>query len=186
MTADSPIVVLAETQEQRSLAEWALERYEMAGLALPPLTIVFAGQDQAACDGPPARTYFGEIPTVKMCWNDRFILLHELGHVWVGQNVAAADHVAFMQMRDDVRVWAGTEVPWSQRASEHAANVIAWGLLENPYPVSRTYPNDRESLLEAFEFLTDREPLHDGGPETPTPDRTSFVGRSNPSRESGR
>ena len=124
-TADSPIVVSADTPEQRSLAEWALERYERAGLALPPLTIVFAGQDRAACDGSPARTYFDETPMVKMCWNDRFMLLHELGHVWVAQNVPPADHVAFMQMRDDVRVWADTAVPWADRGSEHAANVIA-------------------------------------------------------------
>jgi hypothetical protein len=185
-TSDSAIVVSADTPEQRSLAAWALERYERAGLALPSLTIDFAGRDQAACDGSPARTYFDETPMVKMCWNDRFMLLHELGHVWVAQNVPPAEHDAFMQMRDDVSVWTGTAVPWSERGFEHAANVIAWGLLEKPYPISRTYPNDKESLLTAFEFLTGREPLHNGGPAMQTPNLTSFANRSNPPLESGR
>lgn len=184
-TSHNAIVISADTSEQRSLAAWALERYERAGLALPPLTIVFAGRDQAACDGSPARTYFDETPMVKMCWNDRFILLHELAHVWVAQNVPPANHVAFMQMRDDVQAWAGIAVPWANRGAEHAANVIAWGLLEKPYPISRTYPNDKEGLLKAFEFLTGRTPLHDGGPDKRTPERATFVGRSSPPLESG-
>ena len=182
----SAIVVSADTPEQQSLAEWALQRYEKAGLELPPLTIVFAGRDQTACDGSTARTYFDETPMVKMCWNDRFILLHELAHVWVAENVPPANHAAFMKMRDDVQVWAGTAVPWANRGSEHAANVIAWGLLEKPYPISRTHPNDKVSLHEAFEFLTGGEPLHDGGPDQRTPERVTFVGRSSPPLESGR
>jgi len=185
-TTASEVVVSADTSEQRALAEWAVERYETAGLVLPSLNIEFVGPDQIACGGVPARTYFEETPTVKMCWNNEFMLLHELAHVWVEQNVPPTDRDSFTAMRDDVRGWAGTEVPWSERASEHAANIIAWGLQEKPYLISRTYPNDKDSLLEAFEFLTGSEPLHDGGRDMRAVDPASLVDRPRPPLESGR
>jgi hypothetical protein len=77
-------------------------------------------------------------------------------------------------------------VPWHRRGMEHAANVIAWGLLDDPYPLSRTYPNDPQSLTEAFRLLTESDPLHDGGSTVSLPDRRLYEGRSNPPLESGR
>jgi hypothetical protein len=121
-----------------------------------------------------------------MCWNSRFMLLHELAHVWEDHNLAAAKHEPFMALRDGVLSWASPDVAWSEQGREHAANVIAWGLLEDPYPISRTYPNDPDSLLVAFRFLTGADPLHDGGPPSQAPDRSLFAGRSNPPLERGR
>ena len=122
-----------------------------------------------------------------MCWNDHFILLHELAHVWEALNVPAAKHEPFMDMRTDATSWASSDVAWAQQGREHAANVIAWGLLDNPYPISRTYPNDPDSMLTAFDFLTEVSPLHDGGQGVQEPDRQFFTTeRANPSLESGR
>jgi hypothetical protein len=123
---------------------------------------------------------------IRMCWNDEFILLHELAHVWEARHVAADKHEPFMAMRHRVESWAGTDVPWAARGREHAANVIAWGLLEDPYPISTTYPNDVASMMEAFTYLTGVKPLHDGGPGIQQPDRSYINGRTNPPLESGR
>lgn len=180
------IDIEADSPEQREMAEWALERFTRAGLHLPSVIIEFAGSDLSGCGGTPGRTYFGEIrPRVKICWNDRFILLHELGHVWETFNVSESQHEPFMATRQGVESWADDEVAWDSRGIEHAANVIAWGLLEDPYPVSRTYPNDPDSLTDAFRFLTGADPLHDGGPGIQRPDRSLYEGRSNPAFESG-
>jgi hypothetical protein len=181
-------IVLANSAEQRGMAEWALGRYQAAGLELPPLVIEFAGRDLAQCGGAPGRTYLDETTTlVKVCWNDRFILLHELAHVWASHHLPFAKHEPFMAMRADVISWASSEVAWAQRGSEHAANVIAWGVLEDPFPISRTYPNDPDALRDAFVFLTGMEPLHDGGPDIEEPDRQFFsTERTNPPLESGR
>ena len=91
-----------------------------------------------------------------------------------------------MALRAEASAWIGTDVPWCQRGIEHAANVIAWGLLEDPYPVSRSYPNDPDSLTEAFRLLTKVDPLHDGGSPVTVPDRSLYEGRSNPRLDSGR
>ncbi|VAV98563.1 hypothetical protein MNBD_ACTINO01-934 [hydrothermal vent metagenome] len=121
-----------------------------------------------------------------MCWNDRFMLLHELGHVWGAINIPPSKHQPFMEVRRDVESWASLDVVWERRAREHAANVIAWGLLEVPISVSGTYPNDPVSMTSAFEFLTGRMPMHDGGVGVQVPDRSLFRGRSNPRLASGR
>jgi len=179
-------VVFAKTAEQMDLAAWALSRFDHAGLDLPPVEILFAGRDEVACDGLPARTYLAMDPIqVRMCWTDGFMLLHELGHVWEATHLPEKRHPAFMALRDGATSWAGLDVAWDARGREHAANVIAWGLLENPYPVSKTYPNP-VSMIEAFRFLTGTEPLHDGGPGVQEPDRSLFQGRSNHPLESGR
>jgi hypothetical protein len=181
-------MVHADSAEQRAMAEWALGRYQDAGLELPPLVIEFAGRDLAQCDGAPGRTYLDGMTTlVKVCWNDRFILLHELAHVWASRNLPDAKHEPFLAMRANAVSWASSEVAWAQRGSEHAANVIAWGVLEDPFPISRTYPNDPDALRDAFVFLTGMEPLHDGGPDIEEPDRHFFSSeRTNPRLESGR
>jgi len=186
--ATAPLVTIdTDIQEQRQMAEWAVARFAEASLHLPALIIEFPGKDLDLCDGAQGRTYIGDGPTVvKMCWNDPFILLHELGHAWAAANVPEDKHDRFMAMRTDVDSWSGAGVPWDQLGGEHAANVIAWGLLEKPYPVSRTYPNDPDSLTTAFEFLTDADPLHDGGPRISQPDPWFSNGRSNDSLEMGR
>lgn len=185
---DSLTVITAENVDQQMTAEWGLGRFEAAGLQLPTLIIEFVTQDVDECDGAPARTYLNESPiVVKMCWDSRFMLLHELSHVWEALTLSAGKHEPFMAMRSDVTSWAGLDVEWVQRGREHAANVIAWGLLENPYPISRTYPNDSDSLRAAFQFLTGTDPLHDGGRDIQEPDRQFFgPERVNEPLESGR
>ncbi len=178
--------VMAATAAQTETAEWALGRYETAGLALPPLIIVFAEPAPTACGGAAARVHLDETPVrIEMCWNNRFMLLHELAHVWEVRNIPASQHDAFNAMRTGVESWASLEVPWSHRGREHAANVIAWGLLEDPFPIAQTLPNDPQHLLDAYQFLTGRHPLHDGGPPIRVPDRSFFTpDRSNSHIES--
>jgi hypothetical protein len=177
----------AQGPRQQQLAEWAFDRYAEAGLELPPLTVKFLGPNLADCDGSLGRAYLDHDPIeVRMCWNGEFILLHELAHVWEAHNVPKDKHEPFMNLRSGILSWASLDVAWSERGREHAANVIAWGLLEDPYPVSRTYPNDPDSLLAAFQILTDTQPLHDGGQPIQEPDRSLFGGRDNRPLESGR
>lgn len=180
-------LIIAQTVEQEEMARWALGRFATAHLHLPATLIEFAGPGDARCGGSPARVHLDEDPIlVTMCWNNRFMLLHELGHIWEASNIPTERHAPFMDLRADVASWASLEVPWANRGREHAANIIAWGLLEDPYPIARTYPNDPASLAAAFVFLTGREPLHDGGQDTQCPDRRRYSQRTNIARASGR
>ena len=171
---------------QRRMAEWAVGRFEEAGLVLPAIAIRFPGRSLDLCDGAWGLTFTDRIPMeVRMCWSDAFILLHELAHAWEAHNLPKHRRQPFMALRSGVDSWAGAGVPWHRRGAEHAANVVAWGLLEDPYPISRTYPNDPNSLIEAFRVLTGLAPLHDGGSPIQHPDRSLYAG-SNPPLESGR
>ena len=181
------VTIEAQDPDQQQMAEWAITRYTEAGFDLPRLIIRFPGRDLSGCGGAPGRAYLNHDPIeIRMCWDSEFILLHELAHVWEAHNVAAAKHEPFMAMRDGVVSWASPDVAWEERGREQAANVIAWGLLDEPYPIPRTYPNDPDSMLAAFEFLTDDEPLHNGGAPIQLPNRSLFAGRSNPPMEAGR
>jgi hypothetical protein len=185
---ETPVVTIDATQPaEGDLAMWAVNRFAAAGLELPDLTITFPGSDQSLCGGVPARAFVAaQPPEIKVCWSNRFILLHELAHVWEAHALDEATREGFANLRDGVEGWYSPDVQWSGRGAEHAANVIAWGLLEDPYPVSRTYPNDVDSMLEAYRYLTGMSPLHDGGEGIVHPDRSLYQGRTNPSLESGR
>ncbi len=181
------VVVKTGTASQRASVEWAIGRFSDAGMVLPRIIVEFPGRDLSGCDGAPGRSYLDQSPIViKMCWNDRFILLHEFAHVWEANNVFASKHRPFMAIRLNVESWASRDVEWELRGREHAANVIAWGLLVDPISVSDTYPNDPASMTAAFKILTDRVPLHDGGSGVQIPDKSLFQGRSNPRLELGR
>ena len=182
-----PLTIEGGGGAETELLEWAVGRFFEAGLDLPPITVRFLGEDLALCDGAQARAHVAEGEVVlRVCWYDRFVLLHELGHVWEAQNVPVDSHQQFMKLRDGVEAWSSVEVSWDARGREHAANVIAWGLLDDPYPISRTYPNDVVSMIDAFTFLTGVAPLHDGGAGVQHPDRSLIDGRQNEPLESGR
>ncbi len=181
------VTIEAQEPGQQQMAEWAIERYAEAGFDLPRLIIRFSAQGLSDCEGSQGKVYLDQDPIeIRMCWGSEFILLHEVAHVWEAHNVAAAKHEPFMAMRDGVASWASLDVAWDERGREQAANVIAWGLLEDPYPISRTYPNDPDSMQAAFRFLTEGDPLHDGGAPIQLPDRSLFAGRSNLPLELGR
>jgi hypothetical protein len=186
--APSTVETLFETRDsnQLEMAKRAIERFQDAGLDLPNLLIRFPGLGSPDCKGIQGRSYLTREPIeVRICWDSAFILLHELAHVWEAENVSENQRETFMTMRDGVEDWASTDVVWGARGREHAANVVAWGLLEDPYPISTTYPNDVESLTEAFTFLTGVNPLHGGGDGIRYPDRSLFEGTNAP-LDSGR
>jgi hypothetical protein len=181
------IEIETQNRAQLEMARWAIGRFEEAGLELPDLRIVYPGRDLQLCNGAPATALTDQQPVeLRICWNDRFILLHELAHAWDAHSLPEDRRGPFMALRKDVDSWTGADVAWERRGIEHAANVIAWGLLEDPYPISRTYPNDPDSLTQAFQLLTDVDPLHGGGYPVATPDRRLYQGRANPPLESGR
>ncbi|MEN8237874.1 MAG: hypothetical protein ABFR53_01605 [Actinomycetota bacterium] len=170
------LTVEGGTTEQQMLAAQVLDRFAMAGLELPPIAIEFVGPSLEACGGARARAHLDWDPiTVSVCWGDEFVLLHELAHVWTFGAVTEKQEVVFMGLRANVHAWADPADRWADQGREHAANVVAWGLMEDPQVVGRTYPNDRASLVEAFTVLTKTQPLHAEGGGPVLVDRTAFT-----------
>ena len=101
-------------------------------------------------------------------------MLHELAHVWEAGSVSPDQQERFMGSRTGLSSWASPDDPWVEQGREHAANVIAWALMEDPVVVGRTYPNDRTSLEAGFTILAGRGPLHHDGGEPVLVDRSAF------------
>ena len=55
--------------------------------------------------------------------------------------------------------WDDLTVPWHRRAIEHAADTIAWGLMDREMRVLAIGDPDRESLVVGFRILTGTDPL---------------------------
>ena len=167
--------ITADSEEDRALAEWAVSRFETAGLELPPLVIEFVGPSLVPCDGAQATARLALEPVVvSVCWGSQFVLLHEMAHVWEAGSVPPDRQQRFMETRTGIGSWANPDDPWVGQGREHAANVIAWALMEDPVVVGRTYPNGRASLETGFAILTGLRPLHDEGGEPIPVDRSAF------------
>jgi len=166
--------------EDVEMVEWALDRFAEAGLHLPPVVFEFAGPSLSSCGGAQARAYLDQEPViVRVCWGSKFVMLHELAHVWEAGRLQPDVEANFMRLRlaqdrNALQTWANPSLPWASQGREHAANVIAWGVMDEPTVVGGTYPNDRENLVVAYRLLTGLEPTHTEGGEPHLIDRSAF------------
>jgi len=172
-TAGGEIMLYNSSAGQQDLVEWALDRYAMAGLpsptpqsvAFPPdyRCVLYAGLAIDTGDGVDLQVCFDEI---EMCTGDactpsltaRSTLLHELGHVWTIQHVDEFERATFLEIRG-LEVWSAPDVDRDHLGTEHAAEILAWGLLEEDSGAVRLPNNGCSELSAAFRVLTGREPL---------------------------
>lgn len=94
--------------------------------------------------------------------NVRASLLHELGHAWILDNVDRPTETALLELSDR-DTWNNPDVPWSERGFEYAAEVLAWGLLDETAPMVRIGRPACQELAAAFELLTGTSPLDGRG-----------------------
>jgi hypothetical protein len=148
-----------------ALAQWALDRFDQAGLELPPLSLSFH-DDRTECEGHVGYYRPGTPASIDICgfnW-DRFLvtpkktILHELAHAWTHQTLDGATRNRFLDARG-LDTWQDDSMLWEEQGNEHAAEVIAWGLIDEDLLLTSIGEADSVQLAEAFELLTGREPL---------------------------
>lgn len=147
------VVVFAQDPAQRRLAEWAVARFERAGLGPPPVEIHFHGSS-SGCGGHLGYAQIGRVDVCTVLVNEmaRRNLLHELGHIWIDQNVSRAERVRFLELRG-LRTWNASTVDWGYRGYEQGAEIISWALGNRI--LSAQIPDNRpEQLGAGFELLT--------------------------------
>ncbi len=156
-TVRTETTIHAETDEQREMVDWALSRFDKAGLELPVLNI-YAFDDRSGCGGNFGYFSIDHVGNfeIHICGID-FTILHELGHAWAAYNLSAEDKEEFLTDYAHADEWRTEN--WLLSGSEHCANVIAWGLMEDRVNQTRTRPYDHRSMLEAFDWLAGGEPL---------------------------
>ncbi len=149
--------VFAETTEQRELADWAFDRFEDAGLELPPVSL-HMHSDREDCNGRLGYLSHatGGPYVIHQCGTE-FTLLHELAHAWDVHALTEEIREEFLTKAQATH-WNNPD-NWYLAGGEHAANVVAWALMEQRGNQTQTRPYDHASMIEGFWVLTGNEPL---------------------------
>lgn len=169
----SVVAVYGASTASIDLVEWALQRFEMAGMPVPRVAAVHFESERTCLEGMGwARAEVSD-PEIRICLEEDQLtsaegatragvvtVLHELAHVWTAQHVDDAVRTQFLAVRG-LGVWSDHSVPWSDRGSEHAAEILAWGLADDHYDVVRLGGPDCGQLQQGFGLLTGVAPLHD-------------------------
>jgi hypothetical protein len=147
------VAVYEGDQEQVQLVRWAAGRFEDAGLDLPDVEVHFHG-DASGCGGHLgyARDDRVDVCTVLMNEMARRNLLHEMGHIWIDQNVSRAERVRFLDLRG-LQTWNASTADWGYRGYEQGAEIMSWAL-GNRILSAQIPDNDAQRLEDAFELLT--------------------------------
>ena len=159
--AETSIVIHGGDTAQVQTVEWALRRYRAAGLQGMPALDVFLHTPHEACHGYLATFQDGRID---LCTGDssepyaRKVALHELAHAWAKANVVSGVRERFLKLRN-LAAWNDFSLPWKERGTEQAAEIIAWGLGEGEITPLLPLPIDPEDLIGAYTLLTGRGPL---------------------------
>jgi hypothetical protein len=153
------------TTAANDLVRWTMARFPAAHLTAPAVTSVAFSEEahQAQCSGDDRGLALktGSDYQIYLCLTvdgtapppARDLMLHELAHVWMWQNLTEPTQRQFVE-RMGLSTWGGTDVPWAQRGFELAAGVIAWGLTDAPVQSRLLANRSCGDLAETFELLT--------------------------------
>ena len=162
----APTAPVILTPEYADMIQWALDRYAEAGLDLPGVS-VGVYDDPVVCGDRRGFHKAGVVtvcalnpnPSTQQGWR-RHTLLHELAHAWADLHLIDAQRRGFIELRG-AATWRDRDKAWEDRATEHAAEIIAWAVADYPY-----YPHigltDRtcHSFTTGYRYLTGTQPPH--------------------------
>jgi hypothetical protein len=155
--------------------EWARTRFVEAGLEAPNTAVKFIA-DSNGCGGHFGR-YSSERRVIEICLDDssprralRQLVLHELAHAWAHASLTDADRARFVDARG-LEAWNHQDDAWERRGTEHAAETLAWGLMDIAVEIHDVGDTSDGALHEAFVLLTNAEPINGGlhPSDDPTP-----------------
>lgn len=166
-TAATPDLVapIFAIEQDEAAYEWMQDTFATAGFEQPAVNIEFFDNDEP-CNGVRGQTrYVDEGPAhVTVCathvnpevqeqWRQR-TLLHEMAHAWINENVSTKGMEAFTELRG-LETWSSRDFAWELRATEHAAEILMWGIQDGDYNVDfRIDGTSCGELSAGFELLT--------------------------------
>ena len=154
------------TRSEAELVAWARGRFSAAGLDAPAVIVAFTPGPEN-CGGFQGR-YYSATETVSVCVDEHASDL-VLRTTVVARDVACVDTPSpgrgeprrFVELRN-TPTWDSWDFAWSDRATEHAAVVMAWGLMDVRTFVRPVGDTSRRALEESFRLLTGVDPINDG------------------------
>jgi hypothetical protein len=152
-----PNVEVTGATEQLAMARWAVERFEIAGLDPPVVEIAFH-RGPSECGGHLGLARQGEVDvcTTLVDAIARRALLHEMGHIWLDQNLSDPERERFLEVRG-LHAWNDSSDTWALRGYEEGAEIMAWALGERIL-TPQIPDNEPIQLARGFELLTGSAP----------------------------
>jgi len=161
---DRPATVVGTPEDLEDLA-WAQERFSSAGLEVPAIDIEFH-DDADPCEGNMGtmRTEDDaslllrvcadhDKPDVRRSWRRR-TLVHELAHVWEARNLDDTTRRTFLELRG-LTEWNDRSMPWAQRGTEHAAEIITWAIGDPRWRFDARPQSTCAEMSAGYELLTE-------------------------------
>lgn len=147
---------------------WAQNRFAEAGLPLPDVQVRFHVESDPCQGSRGGYTIEDGTHVVLICNAElgparelqvKRTLLHEFAHVWDHDELTDEIRDEFMRFRGSNGWLSG--VPYDERAGEHAAEVITWGLMDQPFLMgSLDEPWSQDDLSDGYRMLTGVERPH--------------------------
>jgi hypothetical protein len=164
----SNVEVSGATAEQLAMSRWAVQRFEDAGLDPPAVEIAFH-LDAAGCADHLGFAKGGNVDVCTTLVNAmaRRVLLHEMSHIWLDQNVNESTRARFLQARA-LPSWNASADEWRLRGYEQGAEIMAW-VLGDGILTAQISDNDPAELALGFELLTGSPEPGSSAPNTGAP-----------------
>jgi hypothetical protein len=149
------VKLIADTGERTDFFVAALDKFAAAGWPITNTEIRFDEDECVGAVGFHAEEKGHHV--IVMCTDAEWTLLHELGHVWSDLYLSEDQRAEWVERRG-VDSWH--EGDWQDRGTEHAADIIAFGLFDTTHVPTTIGNNDYGTLVENFDWLFGMAPLH--------------------------
>ncbi|MDJ0925660.1 MAG: hypothetical protein QNJ77_13985 [Acidimicrobiia bacterium] len=149
------------TVGQEEMVNHSLTLFDDAGLRLPGIDFV-GHTDNTACNGKdgiairhPQRTEVRLCSEETNLWQKR-ILIHEMAHAWDHHTLHQDERDELMATRSTIDGWRDGE--WHERGAEHTAEIITWGIIDQPLNITTIEENSCQELRAGYLTLTGSHP----------------------------
>lgn len=180
LTFDGQTVTIYNGSPALNVAlEWGLQRFVAAGLEAPEIASATFTVQSDFCNDIRAqylRTDGGV--ELEFCMDERSacadegcteilpgwnaVVLHEIAHAWLDTHLDVIDTDRFLD-HVGLDTWRDPDLPWNENGQEHAADTIAWGLMDRDIEMLRIGQPTAGELAEGFRILTGIDPLAKDG-----------------------
>ncbi len=165
-TTDAPVAFVDMPAEFVALVHWATGLFDAADLELPPMRFVHHGVDEQECGGYPGHHVVdGAVSVIEVCRDEidlpvKVLVIHEIAHAWARHSLSDERRDAFQAVRG-YEYWHDYEAAeWHENGTEQAAEIMVWGLLDQPIRIVRINDASCSQLDAGYRALTGAPPLH--------------------------